>query len=222
MQIQMAVMHDGLQEADVGGIELAVSQLKCLENEVMRVQELANDFLAYGRPSPDQPEPIDLLEAVRGVAEFVRPEVEQIGGSVTVRAPDGGGPVVNTDPAKLRQVLFNLAVNATQAMQDGGQLTFEAGRASDGEAFIRVQDTGCGIPPDKLPRVFEAFYSTKDEGTGLGLAIVKQTVEASGGRIHVESECGVGTSFTVALPLGGAPGATHEPDGADDAASVQP
>jgi PAS domain S-box-containing protein len=222
MQIQMAIMHDGLKEPDAGGIELATSQLKCLEQEVIRVQELANDFLAYGRPSPDNPEPIDLGEAIQSVASFVKPEFDQIGASVVISGVDQAGLVVNTDPAKLRQVLLNLAVNAKQAMGEGGRLTLEAGKASEGEAYIVVQDTGCGIPSEKLPRIFEAFYSTRDEGTGLGLAIVKQTIEGAGGRILVESEVGVGTRFQVYLPLAaGASSPANKAGSAIDAAPME-
>jgi PAS domain S-box-containing protein len=200
MQIQMAIMRDGLSEPEAGGIELAASQLECLEKEVLRVQELANDFLAYGRPSPDHPEPIDLGEAITSIADFVKPEFDQIGATVEVRG-ERGSLFANIDPAKLRQVLLNLVVNARQAMSNGGTLTLSAKRVAGNEACISVQDTGCGIPPDKLDRIFEVFYSTKDEGTGLGLAIVKKSVEAAGGRIEVESRVDVGTCFRVYFTL---------------------
>ncbi|MBN1508433.1 MAG: hypothetical protein JW955_16410 [Sedimentisphaerales bacterium] len=223
MRMQIAIMQDGLSQPDAEGVALAVSQLRCLEKEVFRVQALANDFLAYGRPSPDNPEPLDVRQAVASIADFVKPELEQSGASVEVIAGEEDDLIVNMDAAKLRQVLLNLAVNARQAMGTGGKLTLKVGKASQSEACISVRDTGCGIPPDRLARIFEVFYSTKDEGTGLGLAIAKQNVEAAGGRIQVESEAGVGTCFRVFLPLAeGAGAAASETGPAGDGVRVEP
>jgi PAS domain S-box-containing protein len=201
MRMQIAIMQDGLNQPDTEGIALATSQLRCLEREVFRVQELANDFLAYGRPSPDHPEPINVYEAVASIADFVRPELEECGVSLEITGGDKDDLVVNMDAAKLRQVVLNLVVNARQAMGRGGKVTLAVGRSSPSEASITVKDTGCGIPRDELDRVFEAFYSTKGDGTGLGLAIVKQTIEAAGGRVQVESDVDVGTCFRLYLPL---------------------
>jgi len=86
-------------------------------------------------------------------------------------------------------------------MSKGGKLTLTIERVSDNEVCISVRDTGCGISPEKMARIFEVFYSTKHGGTGLGLAIVKQSVEAAGGHIEVESQVDVGTCLSVYLPL---------------------
>jgi signal transduction histidine kinase len=118
------------------------------------------------------------------------------------------------DRDKLRQILANLAENARQAMPGGGTLTITCDRPTPNCLRILVRDTGCGISPDKLPRVFDAFYSTKDDGTGLGLAVVKKIVEAASGSVHADSEIGRGTSIEIQLPFvgqddrGDIPGAT--------------
>jgi two-component system, NtrC family, sensor kinase len=115
---------------------------------------------------------------------------------------------VRANENQLLQVLFNLVINARQAMLGRrGRLTVDAAPAPDGKVLISVRDTGCGIAPEHLPRIFEAFFSTKTStdkpdraGLGLGLCICQQMIEELGGTITVASEVNVGTTFTVALP----------------------
>lgn len=109
------------------------------------------------------------------------------------------------DAQKLRRVVENLVRNAIDAMPRGGGVTVSA-RLEDGAAVIRVSDTGVGIAPEYLPRLFKAFESTKSQGMGLGLTFCKQTVEAHGGSIEVESKLGVGTTFIVRIPGRTTPG----------------
>src|SRR5204862_1228477 len=99
---------------------------------------------------------------------------------------------VTADRDQLRQVFWNLFLNAVQAMRDGGVLTVQT-RATGRTAEVRVRDTGGGIPPGVLPRVFEPFVTTKSGGTGLGLAIVRRIVDDHGGRITVGAREGAGT-----------------------------
>jgi signal transduction histidine kinase len=121
---------------------------------------------------------------------------------VECRHDDDSAPLtVRMDRGKLRQVLLNLAQNARQAMPEGGVLTITCDQPSALEGRIRVSDVGCGIAPDRLPHIFDAFYSTREGGTGLGLAIVKRTVERAGGRVEVQSQLGRGTCFEISLPL---------------------
>jgi signal transduction histidine kinase len=145
---------------------------------------------------------------------------------VTADGPEAAALQVKMDESKLRQVLLNLLENARQAMPEGGRLSLGCARDSRAGVRIQVADTGGGIPPENLDRVFDAFFSTKSAGTGLGLAIVKQTVEAAGGRILVDSQVGKGTRFEISLPLavtaGAASGDSGGPTGpppAEDGAS---
>jgi signal transduction histidine kinase len=113
---------------------------------------------------------------------------------------DDGLDSVSMDPLKIRRVLDNLIRNAVQAMPDGG--TLEVSAVCDGDVvFLRVRDTGTGIPEDLMPDLFKAFVTTKPQGMGLGLAYCKRAVEAHGGTIVVESKIAVGTTFTVRLSM---------------------
>jgi two-component system sensor histidine kinase PilS (NtrC family) len=104
------------------------------------------------------------------------------------------------DADQLTQVLWNIARNGVEAMQDRGRLSLNVGR-HDGEVLITVSDTGPGIPPEERRRIFQPFVSKKPGGTGLGLAIAQRIVTAHGGRIDVESAPAQGSRFTICLPL---------------------
>jgi signal transduction histidine kinase len=108
------------------------------------------------------------------------------------------------DPSQMTQVLGNLVVNACQAMTEGGKLVISAKPSTLNDqpsVAIAVNDTGMGIPPENMQKLFEPLFTTKPKGIGLGLAISQKLVEANGGRIEVESEAGKGSTFTVWLPV---------------------
>jgi signal transduction histidine kinase len=201
MRMQVAVIRRQLEKGDSSSIALGGDQLGRLEQEVTRLDRLASEFLAFGRPPADEPESIKLSALIRDVAEFLRPEFEHSGARVRVEVEPGGeGLYVRMDRSKLRRVLLNLAENAREAMS-GGQMTIQLARRSRRQAIIRVRDTGSGIPDHELPLVFDTFFTTKQEGSGLGLAIVKRIIEDAGGSVGVESRESEGTCFAVTLPL---------------------
>ena len=115
-----------------------------------------------------------------------------------------------TDPGLLRQIVVNLVSNAIDAVDKNGRIEIAARPIAE-DVLISVRDTGHGIPPDDLRRIFEPFYTTKGrgKGTGLGLAICRQLTAALGGAISVESAPGQGSTFTVRLPMQGPPPASH-------------
>jgi signal transduction histidine kinase len=118
---------------------------------------------------------------------------------VTTDIPDGL-PAIVADPTHLEQVLTNLVTNAYQAMPEGGTLTISA-RLENRMVSMGISDTGAGIAPDNMDKLFEPLFTTKPKGIGLGLAVCKNLVEANGGSIDAESETGKGTTFTVMLPV---------------------
>jgi len=171
-----------------------------------RLNKIVSSMLIFGRQS--KPE-FQTLELKRLLSEFVDSmEIEVVFGSgaqiMVEKNWDETPLIVNIDPEKFRQVLLNIALNSVQAMGETGILSVacEASKRDGGNyAIISISDTGSGIPPDELEKIFTPFHTTKEDGTGLGLAIVKKLVDFHGGVIDVESEIGEGTTFHIFLPL---------------------
>jgi len=169
-------------------------------------QRIIQDLLMYARQGPIQRGPMNVNQALSEVVSFCRPLAAKSKVTVGVNLADAL-PKHEGDANQLQQVFTNLFVNAVQAMKDGGELTVsssverEDGR--DTAILVRFKDTGVGIPPSDLERIFYPFYTTKPEGegTGLGLSVSKSIVEAHGGSIRVASEVGKGSEFTVVLPV---------------------
>jgi len=108
-------------------------------------------------------------------------------------------PVIQADVEQIKSCLSNLIFNAQQAMPNGGKLKVVFSNRNEG-VEIAIADTGVGIAPENLEKIFEPYFSTKETGTGLGLALVKRIIEAHSGKIEVESALGIGTTFKVWLP----------------------
>ncbi len=144
-------------------------------------------------------ETIDLHLPLEAAVRTAEPEFQARG--ATLKLAVSAGPVrVQGDAAALERVFLNLVRNAAQVLGGGGRAEVSL-ETSDDSATVSIVDNGPGIPEQDLERVFEPFYSTKEEGTGLGLAIARQTVRAHGGEIAIESEVGAGTSVRIKLPL---------------------
>ncbi len=167
--------------------------------ETQRIDRIVQQFLEYARPPRLAPERTDLDALVREAAERARSLAEARGVRVEVEAAEAGAAVL--DPAQLRQALDNLVRNAVEATPQGGRVVLSA-RREGAERFVEVRDTGRGIEPDQLPRIFDLYFTTKADGTGVGLAVTQQIVTAHGGTIEVLSRPGEGTTMTVRLPGG--------------------
>jgi signal transduction histidine kinase len=173
--------------------------LSIMASETQRIERIVQQFLEYARPPRLAPESVDLGALVEDVAGRARPLAEARGVRLEAAAPGAGTAVV--DPAQLRQALDNLVRNAVEATPAGGLVRLAARREAGGRA-VEVTDTGRGIGPDELPRIFDLYFTTKPEGTGVGLAVTQQIVTAHGGTIEVDSRPGAGTTMTVRLPEG--------------------
>jgi len=114
---------------------------------------------------------------------------------------DGMLPIMLADPDQLAQVFGNIILNAVQAMSEGGRLVVKSEVCTPEWVAVSFADTGVGIPKENLDKLFEPLFTTKAKGVGLGLALTKTLVEGHGGSIEAESEVGVGTTFTVRLPV---------------------
>ena len=182
--------------------------LGIIVEESNRLNRVVSQFLDYARPFKATLEPLDLNEIVRKTVQLLPPQLD-VGPRATVALELGEVPPTRGDAEQLRQVFLNLAINAIQAMPDGGALTISTAtqRARDGSAVavVRFADTGRGIPALQLKNLFIPFFTTKDKGIGLGLPISQRIVEHHGGRIEVRSREGAGSTFSVVLPARGAP-----------------
>jgi signal transduction histidine kinase len=174
--------------------------------ELDRVERSVSHLLRYAREEPLTLTETDLEDVVRGALETLSARVGKT--AVRVEARYEGATAVEGDADKLRRVVINLVGNAVDALVDSGfpdpTVEIVAGSNSDGEGrFLRVKDNGPGIEPERLPKIFDPFHTSKEQGTGLGLAITRKLVEAHGGAIEVESSFGQGATFTVTLPRRG-------------------
>ncbi|PLY03561.1 MAG: PAS domain-containing sensor histidine kinase [Desulfuromonas sp.] len=163
--------------------------------EADRLNKLLTDFLSFAKPARPEPTEFDIYELLQELVEMIRGDRRFVGISIDIDCrPDR---TVYADRSLIRQVLWDLAINAAEAMQGQGAITI--GLLPD-LSVIYVQDSGPGIPAEIRGKVFEPFFTTKNSGTGLGLATVYSIVEAHGGQIDVETNNGDGTRFVISLP----------------------
>jgi signal transduction histidine kinase len=173
--------------------------LRIIRDEVARLEQIVGGVLDYVRPPVSAVGMTDINAVVRTSLDLLSTQCDQAEVKVSLCC-DETVPFIAADEARLRQAVLNLCRNAIQAMPDGGRL--EVSTLPDRDwVLIRIEDTGVGIASDQIERIFAPFYTTRSQGTGLGLAITSQVVEAHGGRVEAESERGVGSRFTIRLPL---------------------
>ncbi|MCS6913888.1 MAG: ATP-binding protein [Myxococcales bacterium] len=169
-----------------------------------RIRHIVRDLQLFAREQGESRERIDVNTLCDTVANMAWPEIRR---RARLEKCYGDIPPVWGNAGRLSQVLLNLLINAAQAIPEGAQSRNKiviTTAAVDGGVTISVRDTGCGIPSTVLPRIFDPFFTTKPpgKGTGLGLSVSHEIVRAHGGRLDVQSEVGVGSTFTVWLPLG--------------------
>jgi len=194
----------GLRNRDEASRDKALTRIL---DASQRAAKITSTILAQAKNRSDSMQPTDLAKIIDDTLELLSREMRKYRVHVeTSIAPDTAHAVASGN--QIQRVLINLLINARQAMPEGGSVlvSLENDHASP-EVILTVRDTGVGIPREQLPRIFDAFYTTKegpDEsgkgGTGLGLAACKEVIDAHGGRIRVESTVGKGTAFIVRLP----------------------
>jgi len=225
-QLTGGIAHDfnNLIAVVIGNLEFALEQLSA-ENPAHsllgkslkaaeRAATLTQRLLAFSRKQALDPKAIDANDLVMGLDDLLR---RTLGEHIEIKVVTAAGLwLCDADPAQLENALLNLAVNARDAMPEGGKLTIgtantqideiyaaeEEGLSSGQYVMVAVSDTGCGIPPDTLKHIFEPFFTTKDvgQGSGLGLSMVYGFAKQSGGHIAAYSEIGKGTTFKIYLP----------------------
>ncbi|MCK4413563.1 MAG: HAMP domain-containing protein [Candidatus Eisenbacteria sp.] len=221
MLMQRILKEDGIPPERVAEFQ---RYLQTVSDETARVGRIVSDLLSFSRRSAPQRALADVNRIVEHTIPLIAHKLQL--GSVALELSLGPGiPELLCDRAQIQQVVINLVMNAGEAVQSGGQVMLRTRLASDGGAVIlEVEDSGSGIPEEYRSKIFDPFFSTKEEGkgVGLGLAVVYGIIDAHGGSITVESAVGRGTIFTVQLPLGPDVGEAVLCEGATDPEAGSP
>jgi two-component system NtrC family sensor kinase len=182
---KLAGAISGIVEVDELALERITGQVRTLRT--------------FGCGEAEEPESYDVNRALADAITLLRHRIKN---RIAVETDLDAIPEIECYPARINQVLLNLLLNACQAIEGEGTIRLRT-RESDGEVSIEIEDTGVGIPPEMIERLFKPGFTTKSEGLGmgLGLPISRQIVESHGGRIEVRSQPGEGSTFTVALPV---------------------
>jgi two-component system sensor histidine kinase ResE len=203
-----------LQDGTAEGPEAAQQAAGIIFDEAGRMHRMVLDLLDLARLDAGtlelQQAPVDLRALLRNAADKLGPQARSAGVAIRVETPDL--PAVTGDGDRLAQVFTNLVDNAIKFTPRGGSVVLRASAADSG-VIVEVEDSGTGIPPDALDRIFDRFFQVdpsrpggQKHGAGLGLAIVKEILAAHGGKISVRSTLGKGSTFAVFVP-------TNQPDG---------
>ena len=204
--------HAGLLNQRPAAKNSVLESARVIEQAARRGKELTDHLLGAVKPQRERRESVNLVDIVQEVLDLLQPEQ-----NFAIRVERGfyaGDNWVKGDAGKLHQIILNLILNACEAMPQGGTLSVETHMKvvnvdSDWSSKsvlpgryleLTVRDTGCGIPADVLPHVFEVFFTTKSQGSGIGLATVRDVVQQYGGTVTVDSQVGCGTTFHVLLP----------------------
>jgi signal transduction histidine kinase len=197
-----SVAHDIRNILTAMQMELAAqpeSVSESLGAQLNRFSALTHRLLAFSRPNVLETYPTSVAAVIRRMVSLVAGQAEINGVEIVVKVP-ARIPLVAADASQLEHLFINLCLNAIQAMtEQGGTLTLRARKRTQW-LDISVEDTGCGIPPEQIARLFDPFFTTRANGLGLGLFSCKRIVEAHGGQLTVKSSPGKGTCFTVLLP----------------------
>lgn len=194
----------GLRNRDAETRQKAFDKILAAANRAARI---TNGVLGFARNRSGAFEPTDMVRLIDDTLLLLERELNKY--RVTIDRAIEPCPLASASPNQIQQVLLNLLINARQAMPQGGRVLIRLRHDTQlNMVELLVRDTGCGIPPDKLRRIFEPFYTTKSGpdgsgkgGTGLGLSSCRDIIEAHQGRIRVESSVGKGTAFSIRLPI---------------------
>lgn len=196
----LANIRELKQKKKLARIRADIGELLSESREgLLRVAKIVSDLKTFSRMDSDSWQWIDLHSGIESTLNIVWNEIKY---HCTLNKEYGDIPKVYCIPSQINQVFLNLLVNAAQAIPQKGEITIRTGQVAN-EIFIVIADTGTGIPAENMPKLFDAFYTTKPagKGTGLGLSIAHNLVMKHGGRIEVASTVGEGTTFTVWLPI---------------------
>ncbi|MBW1696358.1 MAG: HAMP domain-containing protein [Deltaproteobacteria bacterium] len=199
--INLSLQHlgDKLAVSSPAERELFDRYSKNIQREVERLGRIVDTFLNFSRVSELERSPVNIHGLIEEVLSLLARDAESKGIRVET-AFEKGELVKNVDPEKMKTVFLNLIINAIEAMPSGGRLRITTSGGGDKPAKITISDTGCGIAAENLERIFDLYYSTRQQGSGLGLSIVNNIIRDHGGEITVQSSLGTGSDFTLTIP----------------------
>jgi len=173
--------------------------LKVIEEEMHRINDIVDQFLRFAKPASPLLEKTELLPIFEETLQLLKPQIEAQ--QITVQKDFKSLPPITIDKEQIKQVILNLILNSIQAMPEGGQLALK-GQASEDHQWVQlsIQDSGTGILPEDMNKLFDPFFSTREGGIGLGLSIAHRIIDQHHGKIEVESKPGKKTLFTLWLP----------------------
>jgi signal transduction histidine kinase len=180
-------------------VNAALDHVSIIAAEIRRLDQVLQGFLKFTRPEDLRLQPVHVPALLQEIADVVEAEARKTSIRMMVQCPPGV-PDINGDPGMLRQALLNLALNACQAMPNGGELRLRCRGAPARRVELVVEDTGVGIKPEHLGKIFDLYFTTREKGSGIGLSMVYRTVQLHDGEIEVQSTPGVGTAFRLLLP----------------------
>ena len=198
IRMNMELLHEDFEAIATPEARQALTKIETVNRQCERLQTMLNDFLNFAKLTSLELAAGSLNDQVQQVLTFFEPLANRQG--ITIRTYfDTDLPSINLEPQTLHAAFLNLVKNALEAMPNGGELVARTRITRVGVALDLI-DTGCGMSSNALLRMFEEFYTSKDEGTGLGLPTAKKIIEAHGGVINVQSEVNHGTQFTIEFP----------------------
>jgi signal transduction histidine kinase len=170
-----------------------------IADEIKRLDQVVVGFLKFARPDELKLQPVHLASLVSEVVSMTAPDAERRNIAIKTECPSTL-PEINADPGMLQQALLNLAINACHAMPEGGTLRIACRATARRRVELDIEDTGVGIPPENLGRIFDLYFTTKEKGSGIGLSMVFRIVQLHDGEIEVQSTPGRGTTFKLTFP----------------------
>ncbi len=196
------LLHSELLEDEIrehGDNEEARELIGIIRGEIDRLSQITEEYLSYARLPVPKKQLVDSEAEVASVISMMQPEIRRRNIQVEIKCPDKL-PKILIDPGQFKQLLINLIKNAEDAMPSGGNLEVSLMGIKD-NFLLLVKDTGYGIPQELTRRIFDPYFTTKDNGTGLGLALVQYIASAHDGWVHVESQKGTGSTFIFSIPF---------------------